>query len=292
MNPFFSIVIVCYQAGEELKKTLSSVLTQSERDFEVIIKDGGSTDGSLSALPADSHIRIFCGKDAGIYDAMNQAAGEVTGRYVLFLNCGDYLYDDAVLADMRTAIGQHAKAHGMPAIFYGNTYERKTESLVMSNPKLDAFGCYRNVPCHQSCFYDARLILPEQLKSRGRRTLYESQYRVRADYEHFLWCFFRAGAETVYVSRTVCSYEGGGYSESPANRAQAKKEHREITALYMTKGQRLRYRAILLLTLAPLRTKLAGSRRFSGIYQGIKRALYRCRTNGRGSCGSGGKEDE
>lgn len=288
MEPFFSIIIVCFQAGEELSRTVESVRMQTDGDFEILVKDGGSTDGSIGHLPEDSRIRLFQEKDSGIYDAMNQAAGRVRGHYVLFLNCGDYLYDKEVLAGVRKAVtesaerttgGRKAVSGLPPAIFYGNTYERKTQSVVMSNPKLDAFGCYRNIPCHQSCFYPAELIRPEQLHKRGRERTYEPRYRVRADYEHFLWCFFRAKAQTVYVPLTVCSYEGGGFSESEENRAAAKEEHRAITALYMTKKERLRYRAILLLTLAPLRTHLARSRWFSGIYQGAKRMLYRRRAH-------------
>lgn len=309
MNPFFSIIVVCLQAGEELRKTVESVLSQTDTDFEVIVKDGGSTDGSVERLPADGRLRVFSRRDAGIYDAMNQAALEVRGRYVLFLNCGDYLYDAAVLENVHRAVaercGGRKKTEGrdgrkktvrrgetrqtplekecfgdFPAVFYGNTYERAAGSLVMSNPRLDAFGCYRNVPCHQSCFYHASLIRPDLLAQLSRTAgcararAYETRYPVRADYEHFLWCFFRAKAETVYMPVTVCSYEGGGFSESGENRARAKKEHREITALYMTRAQRFCYRTILILTLAPLRTRLSQSRRFSGMYQGIKRALY------------------
>lgn len=288
MEPFFSIIIVCFQAGEELGRTVESVRMQTDGDFEILVKDGGSTDGSIGHLPEDSRIRLFQEKDSGIYDAMNQAAGRVRGQYVLFLNCGDYLYDKEVLAGVRKAVresaertsgGGNAVSGLMPVIFYGNTYERKTQSVVMSNPKLDAFGCYRNIPCHQSCFYPAELIRPEQLHKRGRERTYEPHYRVRADYEHFLWCFFRAKAQTVYVPLTICSYEGGGFSESKENRAAAKEEHRAITTLYMTRKERLRYRAILILTLASLRTYLARSRWFSGIYQGAKRMLYRRRAH-------------
>lgn len=302
MEPFFSIIIVCFQAGEELVRTVRSVLAQTEPDFEILIKDGGSTDGSIDRLPKDSRIRLFREKDSGIYDAMNQAARRVRGRYVLFLNCGDYLHDDEVLAGMKKAVrktergteggmdaaagtdssrsvaagkgGGKEESQEQPVIFYGDTYERRTQSLVMSNPKLDAFGCYRNIPCHQSCFYPAQLIVPGQLHERGRERAYEPHYRVRADYEHFLWCFFRAKARTVYVPLAVCSYEGGGFSEWGENRKAAKKEHRAITALYMTKKERFRYRTILFLTLAPLRTYLARSRWFSGVYQGAKRMLY------------------
>ena len=57
----------------------------------------------------------------------------------------------------------------------------------------------------------------------------------------------------------VASYEGGGYSESRENRALDRREHRQITASYMRKGELLRYRAVMAVTLAPLRRLLAES---------------------------------
>ena len=74
---------------------------------------------------------------------------------------------------------------------------------------------------------------------------------------------------------TLASYEGGGFSETPENRRRSAWEHREITALYMSRGQRLKYRLILLATLAPLRTKMAESPVWSGFYNRCKKLLYR-----------------
>ena len=80
MRPLFSILIVSLNPGEKLKRTLGSVLRQYFEDYEVIVKDGVSTDGSLSFIEGlseekRSRIRIVSRPDQGIYDAMNQAAG-------------------------------------------------------------------------------------------------------------------------------------------------------------------------------------------------------------------------
>ena len=69
----FSIVVVCLNPGEKLLKTVQSVLNQKYGNYEIVVKDGGSTDGSLEQLPADSRIRVYTRPDCGIYDAMNQA---------------------------------------------------------------------------------------------------------------------------------------------------------------------------------------------------------------------------
>ena len=78
----------------------------------------------------------------------------------------------------------------------------------------------------------------------------------------------------VYMDSGVADYEGGGFSETKENLKRSKEEHKKITALYMSKGELLRYKAILLCTLAPLRTRLAQSRAFSGLYHKLTTALY------------------
>jgi len=154
-------------------------------------------------------------------------------------------------------------------IYYGNIYERKTGQAVASNPHMDAFGCYRNVPCHQACFYSRRLVLQHP---------FVTSYRVRADYEQFLWCFFDYGRreELVFAYRdiVVADYEGGGFSETKENRRISGREHKEITKMYMSRGQLFRFRLIMLLTLAPIRTWIAENERTAGIYNRLKEAMY------------------
>ena len=196
----FSIIVVCLNAGEQLRETVESIRRQSEEDYEIIVKDGVSGDATtvryLEELEresaADGRIRVCRReKDTGIYDAMNQALRYVRGDCVFFLNCGDCFCDEQVLAKVREQIeNSAAKGTDGKYIFYGNIEERLTGTIVQSNPVIDDFACYRNLPCHQACFYGAKLL--------GQRG-FDTAYRVRADYEHFLWCFYRGGAKAVYM---------------------------------------------------------------------------------------------
>lgn len=262
----FSIIVVCLNAGEKLHKTIESILCQTETDYEIVVKDGGSTDGSVDDLKADDKISVYCEKDRGIYDAMNQALRHVRGDYICFLNCGDYFDDEKVLQEVKKQIVQNKSSR--PVIFYGNIRERRTGALVQSNPVLDDFACYRNLPCHQACFYSKRLF-----DSR----LFDLRYKVRADYEHFLWCLYVAKAAAVYMPVTVASYEGGGYSESKRGKRQSVREHKEIVVKYIPRNTVRKYRLVMLLTLAPLRTWIAGNPVTAGVYQEVKKRVYKGR---------------
>lgn len=270
----FSIVTVSFNPGEKLRETVDSVLTQTYRDYEIIIKDGGSKDGSLSALAADplvsaevqeDRIRLVSEPDKGIYDAMNRAVKECHGDYILFLNCGDVFHDETVLEKVAAEMDK-LSAKRIPMIFYGDTFCRSTGARVPSAPQITGFTCYRNIPCHQSCFYAKQLF---------ERKQYDLEYRIRADYDHFLWCFYEGGAGFKHMPLVVADYEGGGYSESPANRMRDREEHEQITKQYMSTAELNKYRALLALTLAPIRKGLAESKVFSGVYEGAKSLLYR-----------------
>lgn len=270
MDIEFSILIVCLNPGDKLKSTLESVKKQTYKNYEIIIKDGLSTDDSIKyaketskTLPA---LRIIEKQDTGIYDAMNQAVSAAFGKYIYFLNCGDILYNEYVLENVHNLIDAKPSDTG---IYYGNIYERITGNVVASNPNMDAFGCYRNVPCHQACFYDRRLLISHP---------FETKYRVRADYEQFLWCFFtkdiQEGVSFIYGDILIADYEGGGFSETRQNRKISAKEHWEIVKKYMPRSQAWKYRLLMWITLAPLRTWLSRNQVTSGLYNGLKKIYY------------------
>ena len=270
-----SIIVVALNPGEKLKETLESIAGQTFKDYEVIIKDGCSTDGSLEQIEESgllkslSEVSVFRKEDTGIYDGMNQAVSHAKGKYFQFLNCGDRYYNENVLKDTAEFIRNHEKDDDRACIFYGSQYNDRQQCVVTSAPEINDFSCFRNVPCHQVCFYDSRLF--------SKRS-YRTEYRVRADYEHFLYCIYEEKAETAAMPVTVCHYEGGGFSETPENREISKQEHREITDSYMGRKAKW-YRFVMILSLAPVRTRLAESKTFSGLYNKIKSFFYRKKSN-------------
>lgn len=271
----FSIIVVCLNPGDKLIKTLESINSQDYDNYEVIVKDGFSTDKSVDSIIPNEKTKIYVEKDKGIYDAMNQAITHASGDFVLFMNCGDVFYAEDVLTKTEEFIIKNQglesfnpaidKVRFTKSIYYGNTYSMKTNSLITSPPVIDGFACYRNIPCHQSCFYEMSLC---------RQKKYDQTYRIRADYDHFLWCFYEAKAQIVNMNITVASYEGGGYSESKDNKKKDKQEHKEICQKYMSAEDIAKYRGVMALTLSPLRSALAESKTFSGVYNNAKKVVY------------------
>ena len=271
----FSIITVCLNPGKKLSLTLDSILGQSCQDLEVILKDGGSTDGSVetwqkgnAGRPGIEKVKLFTEKDSGIYDAMNQAVSHAAGDFLVFLNCGDTFADGQVL-ERAAKILEEERIAGTDMdrlVLYGDTCGEKNDVVIAAAPKITGFTCYRNIPCHQSCFYSAALC---------RKKPYDLRYKIRADYDHFLWCFYRGKAKMRYMDFPVAAYEGGGFSENKNNKKLDKREHNEITGSYMGKGELFCYRFIMFCTLAPLRSMAAESRMLSGVYHWLKERFYR-----------------
>ena len=263
----FSVVVVCLNPGDKLNQTLDSILSQTCKDYEIVVKDGGSRDGSVEVMRTDLRIRLYREKDGGIYEAMNQAVSHAEGDFVVFLNCGD-LFPDAGVLERTSSYIDEETARGTDLsglVLYGDTLGEKNGVVIASPPHINGFACYRNIPCHQTCFYSRKLCLDKP---------YDPAFRIRADYDHFLWCYYRAGARFVHMNFAAASYEGGGYSESRENRKRDRQEHRQITCAYMSKGELFKYRAVMACTLAPLRRAMAESKVFSGLYHNLKRLIY------------------
>ena len=281
---FFTIVIVSYNAGDKLLKTVESVVRQTYTDYKILVKDGMSTDGSIEKLKKayqvgnvdddkESRITLLESCDNGIYHAMNIATSHLEGRvkagenpsYVFFLNCGDYFKNENVLRDVHKLILDRNLKEGttLPTIFYGDIYDRSAGARVASNPRIDDYACYRNVPSHQACFYDERLVY---------RNPFDLKYKVRADYEQFLRCFYREKAETVYMPVMIADYEGGGYSAQ--NLKISEKERREIIQMYLTSSQIRKYDILRVLTLSKLRTALSSNKLTAGLYNSVKELIY------------------
>lgn len=224
---FFTVIIVSLNAGEELLKTVQSVLNQSFQDYEIIIKDAGSKDGSLEQLPDDKRIRRIICSDTGLYHAMNQATEQAQGKYLYYLNCGDYLYDDMVLKKVYTVA--MSLPYVQPYVLYGESYYRNLQRMRIPPKTITPYFWSVSNICHQAVFFSK--------DSLRQPDAYDLSYRISADNELMVYQFLK-GIPFVNLGFPVCSYEGGGYSETEKGMEIGKKEHRQIMKTYFHSWKR------------------------------------------------------
>lgn len=258
----FSVVTVTYNSGTKLLETCRNILSQTFGNFELLVKDGGSTDDSLTILQnniSDDRLRIVSAADKGIYDGMNEAVKAAGGDYVIFMNCGDSFSTVNVLAEAAAFIDGHPGE-----IYYGDVRYAVNDTVFHMPSSLGTKDYYCHIPCHQACIFARGLF-----ENGG----FDLKYKIRGDYEFFLRAHYGLGVEPIYLGMTVADYEGGGYSESKKNIAIDKKEQREIAEKYMGRKTVRKYRLQMILTLQPLRKKLAESRLFGKSYDSLKKNL-------------------
>lgn len=181
-QPFYSIITVNLNNLNGLKETLKSALNQDFNDYEIIVIDGASIDGSQQYVSAlnNPRIRCFSERDNGIYDAMNKGLAHSTGKFTVFMNAGDFFYDPHVLSKVaRIGFLRNNKViFGRAAIILSNG-----RSVLYPPSFIDAANVRHwlkyALPNHQSMFFpyeysrNARYRLDLKISS-------DSDFKIRA----------------------------------------------------------------------------------------------------------------
>ena len=136
-TPLFSIITITFNAESTLEPTLCSVAAQQENDYEYLIVDGASKDGTVAlARQYDCVTRIISEPDRGLYDAMNKGIKAATGEYLVFLNAGDSLYAPDTLKKLHDFIGENR-----PDILYGETAIVDSDRRFIAMRKVSEWVC-------------------------------------------------------------------------------------------------------------------------------------------------------
>ena len=259
----FSIITVCLNAGQGLLDTVARTLSQTYENFEIIVKDGGSEDGSLEKLPKDARIRVVTRQDTGIYDAMNQGIAEARGDYLIFMNCGDWFYSPDVLQSIAEGIGEQREP-----LYYGKCFDRMTGQVRAYPKRLTRMTCYRTMICHQATIYRA-----DVLKQRP----YDLSYRILADREMLWYLVCEKKVEPKYLDTVIADYQGGGESADQKHIQRNRADQQRLLDTYYPKGEQIKYRLMMALTFQKLRVSLSKSPKFSKYYFKTVQALYDCK---------------
>lgn len=203
-HPFFTIVMVTFNAEKCINRSLESLVSQTCLDWELRLVDGESSDSTLDIVKSMNFNRCIITSipDNGIYDAMNYGVNSSSGDWILFLNAGDLLHNPNVMDDVKNCIEQ---IDLNPDLVYGDIEifdGIKSERLVQ---EVDSDGDFKfRIPlCHQSVFYSRRCF------ENGNR--YDMRYAVCADYYHMAKLFLK-GYKFVKCNAVIAKYSLGGFS--------------------------------------------------------------------------------
>ncbi len=195
-----SVVTINRNDVKGLEKTILSVIAQKSQDFEYIIIDGASTDGSKELIERlaidEERLRYWCSEpDLGIYNAMNKGIKKAKGDYCLFLNSGDYLYSDKVIADF-------CENDFKEEIVSGRIFE---DDFIFDELSFELF--YFNSLPHPSTFICRELF--------SRYGLYNEKNKIVSDWEFFLKVLVQNNCSYHYWDYVVTVYDLNGITSKP-----------------------------------------------------------------------------
>ncbi len=212
-----SIITINYNNLDGLKRTLESVVSQTWREFEYIVIDGGSTDGSADYIACQStNIDYWVSEpDKGIYNAMNKGIAKATGEYLLFLNSGDHFFSNSVLQENNDKIANY------DLIYFNIVYVRENDSFTVSYPKQLSFSFFfLGTLCHQSTFIKKTLF--DELGS------YDENLKLVSDWKFFIVALFKFNCTYFKVNAILSNYYMDGISSDLGNKELLYNEREQV----------------------------------------------------------------
>ena len=219
-----SIITINRNNAVGLEKTMRSVAAQIDGDFEYVVIDGASTDGSVEVIRSfesslGERLKWISEPDKGIYNAMNKGIAMATGDYLQFLNSGDSLVSNDITLRMTEAL----KNKGYPSILYGNMLKDMPGGKAMrdrcfAGREISFLGFYTGSLNHSSAYIRRSLF--------NRYGMYDEGFKIVSDWKWFLQAIILGGEKPVYVDMDVTLFDMNGISEK--NKALDKTERRRV----------------------------------------------------------------
>ena len=252
-----SIITVCYNAGETIEETFSSIFNQTHKNTELIVIDGGSVDATLGVIEKyrEKISHLVSEPDDGIYHAMNKGIGLATGDFLVFLNANDSFYEPSVLEKVASVLDKNGDAK----ILFGDanyiSEDKKTSYEVKFAKITNDFALLANNICHQSIFYHKSLF-----KDVG---LYSEDYKIYADWDFNIKCLVKNKVSALHLPLVISSFQLGGACSNSSSIAivSCKNEKKLLIERYYSKYKPL------------IKTDLFLKNFFKSLYFPLKRLL-------------------
>lgn len=204
-----SIITINRNNAIGLEKTMRSVAAQTVKEFEYIVIDGASTDGSVEAIKHVesqlAHLKWVSEPDSGIYNAMNKGLRMVTGDYVQILNSGDCLAAENVTERMLKVL----KKEGDPSILYGNMVKcfpdgRKLLDKNFAGREVTLFEMFTGTLNHSPAYIRRSLF--------EKYGMYDESLKIVSDWKWYLQAVVFGGEQPRYVDMDVTLFDMTGIS--------------------------------------------------------------------------------
>jgi glycosyltransferase involved in cell wall biosynthesis len=202
-QPLISVITVVLNRRELVANAIKSLLGQSYDNIEYIIIDGLSTDGTLDVIRGyDQNIDYWISEpDRGLYEAMNKGIQASTGEWILVLNSDDILLESNILKD----VSEYLRSTNAD-IVHGNMNVRYPNGRMRTNIPLNIRYLKKKMCLnHGSCFIRRSVYL---------KKLYDTSYRIAADYDFLLWAYLR-GYKFEYINKNIIEYSSLGLTGTP-----------------------------------------------------------------------------
>ena len=218
-----SIITINRNNAAGLEKTMQSVATQIFKEFEYIVIDGASTDGSVEVVkkyePQFACLKWISESDKGIYNAMNKGLHMASGDYIQILNSADCLASDDVTERMLSALDKAGK----PSILYGNMVKcfpdgRKLVDRCFAGQEITMLGMFTGTLNH-----DPAYIRRELFEKYG---YYDETLKIVSDWKWYLQAIILGGEKPQYVDMNVTLFDMTGISET--NKELDKVERKQV----------------------------------------------------------------
>jgi glycosyltransferase involved in cell wall biosynthesis len=201
-----SIITINYNNLEGLKKTLTSIVNQTCKEFEYIVIDGGSTDGSKAFIESHSDIIDYwvSEPDNGIYNAMNKGILKASGEYVLFLNSGDHFFDNDVLNKNIQYIQKY------DLIYFDLQMISASSTKIASYPDNLRFSdlYFGSLP-HPATFIKKTLF--------EKVGCYDENLKIVSDWKFFIVALFKYHCTYIKINGTLTTFYADGISSKKDN---------------------------------------------------------------------------
>lgn len=221
-EPLISIIVAVYNRATSLQRCIDSVASQTYANKELIIIDGGSTDGTVDILKANAPKITYweSERDRGIYHAFNKALTQAKGEWIYFLGSDDYLWDAQTLNTIVDEL-KNIKNENVKVVYGKVAIVSQTGDVlqVINQPwqqvkKLFLQGCYI---CHQGVFQHQSLFAQHG---------FDESFPISGDYELLLRELKSPRSQPIFLSDiTVAAMQTGGYSTSPQHRIKILQEY-------------------------------------------------------------------